>query len=210
MTTPARSERDALSDLFLEVGPDAPTLCEGWTTRDLAAHLIVRERRLDASPGIVLSPLSGWTERVRRGELDQPWERLVELVRTGPPAWSPTRLSRVDSVVNTVEFFVHHEDVRRAQPDWEPRTLGAPLMADLAKRLGPAARMLTRRWRGGLVLETPAGSHRFLDRKGEPSAVVRGPVGELVLFVYGRQAHSRVEIEPADVADELRRTSFGL
>jgi len=210
MTSPARSEREALCERFLVVGPDAPTLCEGWTTRDLAAHLIVRERRLDASPGIVLSPLAGWTERVRRGELDQPWERLVELVRTGPPAWSPTRWSPVDGVVNTVEFFVHHEDVRRAQPEWEPRSLGAPLTTELAKRLGPAARMLTRRWKGGLVLETPAAGHRFLDRKGEPSAVVRGPVGELVLFVYGRQAHARVDIEPADLAEDLRQTSFGL
>src|SRR5882762_622635 len=36
-------ERRELCDLFLELGPDAPTLCEGWTTLDLAAHLVLRE-----------------------------------------------------------------------------------------------------------------------------------------------------------------------
>jgi uncharacterized protein (TIGR03085 family) len=210
MTTPARSEREALCELFLLVGPDAPTLCEGWTTRDLAAHLVVRERRLDAAPGIVVPLLTGYTERVRRGELDQPWEQLVERVRGGPPAWSVTRWSPVDAAVNTVEFFVHHEDVRRAQPEWEPRKLGAPLTADLARRLRSMARVLTRRWRGGLVLETPAAGHRWFERKGEPSAVVRGPVGELVLFVYGRQASALVDVEPAEVADDLRQTSFGV
>jgi uncharacterized protein (TIGR03083 family) len=46
--TLARAERAALCDLFDEVGPDAPTLCAGWTTRDLAAHLVIRERRADA------------------------------------------------------------------------------------------------------------------------------------------------------------------
>nr|BFE88977.1 hypothetical protein GCM10020093_115780 [Planobispora longispora] len=54
--TYARAERAALSDLFARLGPDAPTLCEGWTTFDLAAHLVLRERRLDAAPGIALSP----------------------------------------------------------------------------------------------------------------------------------------------------------
>src|ERR1700754_3004842 len=40
-----RSERQKLADLFASLGPDAPTMCTGWATRDLAAHLVIRERR---------------------------------------------------------------------------------------------------------------------------------------------------------------------
>ena len=45
MSTFAKRERLLLADLLEAEGPEAPTLCEGWSTRDLAAHLIVRERR---------------------------------------------------------------------------------------------------------------------------------------------------------------------
>ena len=74
----ARAERRGLCDLLLEVGPDAPTLCTGWTTRDLAAHLVVRESRPDASLGIVLPPLSGWTHRVQSGAARLDYAELVD------------------------------------------------------------------------------------------------------------------------------------
>ena len=45
----ARDERIALCDLLDETGPEAPTLCEGWRTLDLAAHLVLREHRPDAA-----------------------------------------------------------------------------------------------------------------------------------------------------------------
>ena len=55
MTPPtlAQQERNTLCDLFVELGSEAPTLCEGWSTADLAAHLVVRERRPDSGPGLV-------------------------------------------------------------------------------------------------------------------------------------------------------------
>jgi uncharacterized protein (TIGR03085 family) len=62
----AQLERSRLCDLFLEVGPDQPTLCEGWTTADLAAHLVIRERRPDAAPGILVGgKLAEHSENVR-------------------------------------------------------------------------------------------------------------------------------------------------
>ena len=51
----AARERARLADLLDEVGPDAPTCCEGWTTAHLAAHLVVRDGRPDALPGFGLS-----------------------------------------------------------------------------------------------------------------------------------------------------------
>ena len=117
----ARAERQTLCDLLDEHGPDAPTLCEGWSTRDLAAHLVVREGRPDAALGILGGPLAAWTERVQSGAATEPYDKLLRLLRTGPPIWSQFRLPLVDGQANTVEFFVHAEDIRRAQPDWQPR-----------------------------------------------------------------------------------------
>ena len=113
MTTPAATERAHLGDALEAAGPHAPTLCAGWTALDLAAHLVVRERRPDAAAGIVLHPLAGWGERVRQRYAARPFAELVELVRTGPPRTSPFALPGVDAAVNLGEHFVHTEDVLR-------------------------------------------------------------------------------------------------
>ena len=47
-------ERLELCVLFDELGPSAPTLLEGWTAHDLAAHIVLRERDLIAGPCLVL------------------------------------------------------------------------------------------------------------------------------------------------------------
>src|SRR5215203_6407415 len=108
MPTPAQTERSALCDEFDRVGPDAPTLCEGWTTRDLAAHLVVRERRPDAAIGIVVPAFAGHGDAVRERYATRPYDELVGLVRDGPPRWNPTRLEALDRAANTIEYFVHH------------------------------------------------------------------------------------------------------
>ena len=119
--------------------PTQPTLCGDWTTRDLAAHLVVRERRPDAAIGIIVSKAAGYTDKVQAGVADTEWTELVDTVRSGPPFWSPTKIAAVDKLANTVEFFVHLEDVRRAQPTWEPRDLDADLTDD-------ALQACSRRW----------------------------------------------------------------
>src|SRR5438067_1422161 len=48
------AERARLADLLDELGPDALTLLPPWTTRDIAAHLVLRERDPLAGPGLVL------------------------------------------------------------------------------------------------------------------------------------------------------------
>src|SRR5690606_24092038 len=111
----AKSERAALCDLFDEVGPDAPTLCEGWNTHDLAAHLWIRETDPLGAPGLLVRPLAGLTER-RMAETKQRWEyaELVDRLRHGPARLSVFAIPGIDDAANTTEFFVHHEDVRRA------------------------------------------------------------------------------------------------
>jgi uncharacterized protein (TIGR03085 family) len=111
--TAAQLERGALVATFREVGPHAPTLCEGWNTTDLAAHLVVRERRLDATLGIAVPFLAGYTAKVQdKTATSKSWDALVDLVASGPPIYSPFKL--LDPVANLGEMFIHHEDVRHA------------------------------------------------------------------------------------------------
>jgi uncharacterized protein (TIGR03085 family) len=209
MTNFAQAERRQLADLLVEVGPDQPTLCGEWTTRDLAAHLVIRERRPDASIGLVVKPLEDRLERVRLEAAAEPWPELVDDVRGGPPKWSPMRIQFVDQLANTVEFFVHHEDVRRAADTWEPRELDPALVEELWKTLSRMGRMVARKAPCGLVLVDPAG-RRAVVKKGEPTVTVSGPVGELVMFSYGRQAKSRVELTgPDDLVEAVRTAPLG-
>ena len=152
----AAYERDALATLLDESGPDAPTLCEGWTTRDLAAHLVTRERRGDAALGLALKPLAGHMESVQRSYARRPYDELVAKVRDGAPFWSAFRWPGADRLLNTTEYFVHHEDVRRAQPGWEPRDLPAAVQDGLwAAVKGRAALSFSRH-----VLRRDAGAAR--------------------------------------------------
>lgn len=214
MTNPAQSERRALCDLFIQLGPDAPTLCEGWTTRDLAAHLVVRETRPDAAGGILLKPLAAYGDRVRDKVAQRDWRVLVDTVRNGPPRMSPMRIGAVDTLTNTLEFFVHLEDVRRAQPNWEPRILDPGLASTLTKALARGARLMVRKAPCGLTL-SPTGSATITAKKGSATVSdtvdVAGDIGELVLFVYGRQKHARVNLSgPADAVERVSTAKFGV
>ncbi|MBE3009440.1 TIGR03085 family protein [Microbispora sp. NEAU-D428] len=191
--THAQTERAALCDLLDRLGPEAPTLCEGWATGDLAAHLVLRERRLDAAPGIALPFLAGYTATVQdRIKRSHPYPELVGLVRHGPPRWTPYGLvPRLDEIVNTAELFIHHEDVRRAQAGWEPRVIPRDLQEAFWNRLRGTARLFLRKAPVGVVLRRPDGV-KAAGRMAEPAVVVTGEPSELLLFAFGRQAHARV------------------
>lgn len=222
MSSVARSERHALCDTLTLVGADAPTLCEGWTTRDLAAHLVLRESRPDAAAGVIIAPLARHTENVQNSIAATEWGELVDTVRSGPPVWSPLRLAPLDALANTVEFFVHHEDIRRAQTGWTPRPLSTDLEAALRTALGRMARLLCRRVGVGLHLAvtqtspdgapSPTGAvHMITARRGTPEATLTGPAGELILFLYGRGDHAAVELTGAPSAlSAVQAARFGV
>ncbi|WP_370945234.1 TIGR03085 family metal-binding protein [Amycolatopsis sp. cg5] len=205
----ARDERRALCDLFEELGPDAPTLCEGWTTRDLAAHLVVREHRIDAAPGIILPALAKHTERVQNDYAQRPWADLVSTIRTGPAWYWPTSFGALDELTNTAEFLVHHEDVRRAQPDWAPRP--ADTLRDKAAwaSVKQSAKMYYRRSGIGVTLRTPAGQSVIAHGDGEAVSVLGEPM-DLLLYSFGRSA-VRLSFEGTESAiATLQDTSRGL
>ncbi|MEU6021453.1 TIGR03085 family metal-binding protein [Micromonospora sp. NPDC048871] len=208
MSRYARSERKALADLMSTLGPQAPTVNEGWTVRDLAAHLVIRERRPDAAAGILLPPLRDRGERVRRQVAAGDWADLLDQVRN-PPVWSPMSNPLTDELANTLEFFIHHEDVRRAQPQWQPRELPAGLDQTLWRRTSTMARLRLRRFPARLVVQAPGHGEVVTGQGGETVRLV-GPPGELTLFLSGRQRVARVEIEgPTALADRLRGAKLG-
>lgn len=210
MSTHAKRERLLLADLLESSGPEAATLCDDWTTRDLAAHVVVRERRADAAGGTFIKPLAGRLERVQAEFRAKPYEELIQLIRTGPPKYSPFSLKQVDEAANTVEFYVHTEDVRRAQPDWSPRELD-PVFADaLWRRLEKIARLCGRRSPVGLVLRR-ANGQTVVAHKGTPVVTVTGEPSELLLFAYGRQQAARVELEgDKDAVARVLEAELGL
>ena len=184
--TAASRERAALVNTMRAVGPDGPTLCVGWTTRDLAAHLVLRERRPDAAAGILVPALAGYTARKQQQRADSTdWPELLEMVASGPPLYSPLKL--LDALVNTTEMFIHHEDVRRAAPDWQPRNLESDLASALRRQVRLASRMSLARSPATVTLRDVDGTTLASVGNG-PQCVITGPAPELLLFLSGRDA----------------------
>ncbi|CCG03174.1 TIGR03085 family metal-binding protein [Blastococcus saxobsidens] len=191
-------ERTALAELLADLGPDAPTCCAGWTTAHLAAHLAVRDRRPDALPGYGLELLPGgeklawWSHRLEeRMRTSTPYAEVVDQVLSGPPSWSPMALPAAAKAFNVSEFVVHHEDVRRAQPGWEPRELTREDQDALWASLGLYARRAA--GKRGLVLrrsDVPDAEQRF----GAGGRTVTGEPLELLLWVAGRREVARVDL----------------
>ncbi|MCW8377931.1 TIGR03085 family metal-binding protein [Streptomyces justiciae] len=194
MSTFAKRERLLLADLLETAGPEAPTLCEGWQTRDLAAHVVVRERRPDASAGLLIKQLSARLDKAMEEFTAKPYEELIQLIRTGPPRFSPFQLKQLDEASNTIEFYVHTEDVRRAQDDWTPRELDPVFQDALWSRLERTARLMGRGVPTGLVLRRPDGQTAVAHR-GTPVVTVTGEPSELLLFLYGRKNAAKVDLD---------------
>lgn len=212
MTRHAQSERLRLCDELDRLGPDRPTMCEGWQTRDLAAHLVIREGRPDLAVGVVVPFLAGRLEREQRQMADGDFAALVGRVRGGAPAWNPMRLPKVDEMANLVEYFVHLEDVRRAQPGWEPRDLPAAMQAALWSALKRSARLMFRKSATGIVL-IAEGQGRYAAKLPDDhgTVVLRGTPAELVLYAYGRKTVAQVELEgDADDIAALQGADLGI
>jgi uncharacterized protein (TIGR03085 family) len=200
-------ERAALCDTFEKFGPDAPTLCEGWLTLDLAAHLVAREARSDAAVGLVFKPLAGHLQKVMDGYKARGYDTLVGMLRTGPPVmhrYGPLATANVN------ENYIHHEDVRRANGE-SPRQLDPDMDAVLWKMLGFGARLAKREVKGAaLTLRTPDGRERVVATEGK-AVTMNGEPGELSLFMAGRQGAAVVTFDgdPEGIAI-VRAAKFGV
>lgn len=204
-------EREQLCDLLDRLGPEAPTLLEPWTTHDLAAHLVLREHDYVSAPGLVLRGAWARFAEGRRVALkEKAFVDLIERIRSGPPPGF-FRIGWVRRFPNLNEFFVHHEDVRRAN-GLVRRTNPPAEDAALWRNVTRAPWFLSRRLRGvGLELAWAATDEVVKARRGQPTARLTGLPGELLLYLFGRRAAADVEITgPHDAVEAVLRTPFGM
>jgi uncharacterized protein (TIGR03085 family) len=185
----ARVERQSLCDLLERTGPEAPTLCEGWTTRDLVAHLVTREARPDAALGLIWRPLGGWSENLRLEAASRPWTSLLRSLRQGPPALSPLR--PVDGMVNHIEFLIHHEDVRRGGASWTTREFDQNIENFLWGRLTVMSRLILRGAPVQTTLQRLGHQQRTVvrhDKRDAGQVTITGTPVELLMYAHGREA----------------------
>ncbi len=228
----AKSERADLCDLLDSVGPDAATLCTGWSTGDLAAHLWIRENDPVGVSGMLAKPLAGLTER-RMNEIRERWPypELVDRIRRGPARFSVFAIPGVDEPANTTEFFIHHEDVRRAGPTPMPARELEPGVEDwMWRRLKLLGRAFFRRSPVGVTLErtvdpvrpigpvdplqasTPPVDAETLRAMGGPQIVTLiGRPSELMVFAHGRTTVADVKLVGESAAiDQLNEADLRL
>lgn len=191
MTSLARAERLRLVAAARAAGEDAPTLCEGWTTRDLATHLVIREREPVAAMGIMVPAFEGRLEDKERDYASMPYSELLGLV-AAPPKWTPGAWPGVGSVMNTTEYLVHHEDIRRAELEWFPRRLSRKDNATVWAQARFALLPYAAKAKGRTVIVSPGfGTHAA--GRGETTTVTGEPV-EILLWLLGRTDHALVDV----------------
>jgi uncharacterized protein (TIGR03085 family) len=200
----AARERDALCDLALSVGAAGPTMCAGWSVKDLVVHLLVRERKPWAALGPFVPALERATARTSALLAARDLASLLTQLRS-----VPLPLSLVDPLLNGMEMFVHHEDVRRAQPSWAPRSLSDSDERQLWRAASLVGRLQARSTGVPLVIES--GGHRAVLHRGSDPVVVSGPVSEVLLFLTGRSAVTTLSFDgPEDLTARVRSAAFSV
>lgn len=186
----AQRERERLAQLLIDVGPSVPTLNDGWLTRDLAAHLLIRERKPLAAPGIFLPVGKGALERETERQKARDYEAVVREWAAGPPAY----VKPFDAKINTAEHFIHHEDVRRGGGVVEPRGFSGAVDKLLLEHAGRFGKLALRGAGVPVVLTPPklppvtVGDKPGVAERGDDVLRVLGEPGELLLWVTGREA----------------------
>jgi len=86
------------------------------------------------------------------------------------------------------------------------------LEAALWRNVRRGSRHLSRRLRQvGLEIERVGTDEQMTVRTGEPVVRITGPPGELLLYIFGRQAAARVEVTgPPEAVATVQQTHFGM
>ncbi len=207
--------REVLAETLLAAGPDSPTLCEGWLTRDLAAHLFLRERKAAVGIGLLVKSLGKASDKATaklaaKLKTNDDYAELVNAFRAGPPPLSPMKIKALDESSNLIEYFVHTEDIRRAVDRWAPRALDEAYSDALWDELIKRAAILYRGVDLGIVLVRPSGP-RHVAKRAPVSVAIVGEPGELLMHAHGRTGHALVTFEgQPDAVALLQSAEIGL
>jgi uncharacterized protein (TIGR03083 family) len=178
-------QRSALADLLAGLPEEAwrtPSLCEGWTVRDVGAHLAMSHATLGSTIGPLLR--SGFRfntmvrDSARRSPLDH--EQIIATLRGF--VGSRRRAPGVSELEPMLDVLVHTQDIcvplgieHAMPPD------AAAAAADRVLAL-PAPFRLRAPYRGVRLEATD------IDWSSGAGVVVRGPIQWLLMTVAGRPA----------------------
>lgn len=181
-------------DALAAVAPTAPTLCEGWDAHDLAVHVWVLKHDPLSWPGIAVTAFARLTQQ-RAEHFKQRWsyEILIGKLRqeTGAMASLPFD-GRQGHRHALGEFYIHTEDVRRANN--YPRSTQTSETEDaLWLRTREAGKELWPRGRAAVLVEAP-GRESFTIGRGPAAARVVGLPSEALLWIYGREGVADIEV----------------
>ena len=196
----AQTERQALLQTARQLGADHATLCSDWNVNALMTHLVVREQRPDGLLSVVSSVFDSWSSKVTSEIGQQGFENVCKTFESGAASWFPARHLEVAALADLVEFTVHHEDMRRAAADWQPRELNTAHLDALWKFLcSPATRVMFPRIKQGVTLHRKdfeaseensvleAIESVFTIKTGPDTIVMTGNPLEILLALYGRK-----------------------
>ena len=193
MTSFVKRERNSICQNLRYLGPDKPTLCHGWSTKDLLVHLVVRENRPDAAAGLVVPFLKSYTDSIYKKFNEKGFEDLITIFENGPKSPSPFTVAAVDQLANTFEFLVHNEDILRAQPNYSPREFSEEDLNFLWSRFTKSAIFFMRRVKVGVVAKTEQGIYTL--KRGEESVTISGNLIDLIMFSFGRKENTSLQFE---------------
>jgi uncharacterized protein (TIGR03085 family) len=196
MPNHALNERTDLTASLLAAGPDAPTLCGEWTTNQLAAHLVLRERSLAELGGrLPVARLQAIAHRrIDDYVAANSYPDIVAAVEQGPPVFSPFAVPPIREAVNLLEYLIHDEDVRRAAPGWQPRVVQIDRQQAVWSKLRLMARLTLRSLPVAVELVWPSHGSVSVGR-GPARVTITGDPVELALVAFGRQRVAQVQYD---------------
>ncbi|GAB26208.1 hypothetical protein GOPIP_093_00130 [Gordonia polyisoprenivorans NBRC 16320 = JCM 10675] len=178
----ARDERSDLLDFLRTLTPEqwnAPSLCRGWSVKDVAAHMISYD-----DLGIV-----GMTKRLVKGRLIWANEAGVEeyrhlsateLLETFEQRLTPAGLTAgLGGMIGLVDGTIHHQDIRRALD--QPRTIPSERLATVIAAVPSNPRLGAHKRIKGLRLVATD-----LDWAHGQGQEVRGPAEAIMMAISGR------------------------
>ncbi|MBW0016477.1 MAG: maleylpyruvate isomerase family mycothiol-dependent enzyme [Mycobacterium sp.] len=180
----ARAERTDLAAFLATLTPEqweTPSLCIGWTVKDVVAHIVSYEEL--GVVGLIKRFAKGLVVRANQVGVDEfaalSPQQLLEFL---DDHLSPTGLTAgFGGMIALVDGTIHHQDIRRTLQ--QPRTVPADRLRRVLDLVPNNPRLGARKWIKGLRLRATD-----LDWAHGSGPEVTGPGEALLMAMAGRPA----------------------